>query len=130
MTKGFFDKKFDAFYVIFRVAVGLLFMQHGLQKLFPVLGGPKVADLTSLFGVAGIIEFLGGILIVFGLYTRFAAFISGAEMIGAWFIGHAPNGWIPILNMGELALVYLVSFLIILSKGSGVFSIDNSLKKK
>mgnify|MGYP001562304737 FL=1 len=130
MSKSLFGKNFPAFYVIFRVVVGFLFLSHGLQKLFPVFGGPKVTALASLFGVAGIIECIGGVLLILGLYTRMAAFFSGINMIGAWFIVHVKNGWVPILNGGELALLYLVCFLIIISKGSGVYSLDNSFKNK
>ncbi|MBI2452158.1 DoxX family protein [Candidatus Pacearchaeota archaeon] len=130
MAKSFMDKYSDSFYFIFRVAVGLLFMQHGIQKLFGGLGGTKVESLVSLFGLAGIIEFFGGILIALGLFTRFLAFISGAEMVGAWFIAHAKQGWIPIINLGELALLYLACFLVILSQGPGIYALDNLFEKK
>ncbi len=128
MEKGFFEKNSDAFYFIFRVAVGLLFMQHGMQKLFGLLGGQK-QELFTLMGAVGVIEFFGGILIAVGLFTRLAAFLGGCVMIGAWFKVHVLNGWVPILNKGELALLYLVCFLIILSRGAGIYGLDNSKKK-
>jgi len=116
------------FYFVFRVLVGLLFIEHGIQKLFGLLGG-KTVDLISLFGLAGVIEFVGGLLIVLGLFTRIAALFGIFNMIGAWFIGHVGNGWIPIVNKGELALLYLASFLILLVYGSKKWGLDNKFFK-
>ncbi len=127
--KGFFDRNKGSVYSIFRIAVALLFFQHGAQKLYGWFGGTQV-ELMSIFGLAGFIEFYGGILIAIGLFTRYAAFLSVCNMAAGWFIVHAPSGWIPILNGGELALMYLVSFLVILFYGPGKWALDNKLFKK
>jgi putative oxidoreductase len=116
-------------YFIFRVLVGLLFMQHGAQKLFGMFGGTKV-ELISLFGLAGIIEFFGGLLLVIGLCTRFVALISAVEIGYAYVTVHwIKNGFIPIMNGGELALLYFASFLVILAYGAGKWAIDNKFAK-
>mgnify|MGYP001582616389 CR=1 FL=1 len=118
----------DHFYLVFRIFVGLMFAQHGAQKLFGLLGGKRV-ELFSLFGLAGVIEFLGGILIAIGLFARVAALFGAFTMLGAWFISHIKNGWIPIINKGELALLYFAAFLIILVYGSKKFGLDNKFFK-
>ena len=114
----------DYSYFLFRVLVGLLFLQHGAQKLFGVLGGTKV-QLVSLFGLAGIIELFGGLMIALGLLTRLAALFGIADMVGAWFIVHVSQGWIPILNKGELPLLFLACFLILIAYGPRKWSLDN-----
>ncbi len=118
----------DYIYLVFRVFVGLMFAQHGAQKLFGLLGEKQV-ELISLFGLAGVIEFFGGILIAIGLFTRIAALFSAFNMLGAWFVSHIKNGWIPIINKGELALLYFVAFLIILVYGSKKFGLDSKFFK-
>jgi putative oxidoreductase len=128
MLEKFIKNHEDHIYFIFRVMVGLLFMQHGAQKLFGIFGG-NVAELFNLFWFAGIIEFFGGLLIVIGLFTRVAAFFSIANMIGAWFIAHVKNGWIPIVNKGELALLYLAAFLIIFVYGAKKWGLDKKFFK-
>ena len=127
MLKKIIEKHKENIYLISRVLIGLLFLQHGIQKLFGLLGGKQV-ELISLIGLAGIIEFFGGVMIVLGLFTRFAAFIGIVDMIGAWFKGHIANGWIPIINKGELAVLYLAVFLLILIIGSGKLSLDKKLR--
>ena len=121
-------------YVIFRVLVGLLFLQHGAQKLFGAFGGVDGAGATvalfSLIGLAGIIEFFGGLAIALGLFTRIAAAIAALQMLVAYFMAHYPQGFYPILNGGELALLYFAAFLGILSQGSKGFSLDKKFFKK
>ena len=95
-----------------RIVAGFLFACHGAQKLFGVLGGES-AQLLSLRGVAGIIEFLGGGLIALGLFTPFVAFVASGEMAVAYFLSHAPLGFWPIENRGELAALYSFLFLYI-----------------
>lgn len=129
MTSKFIIKKGDYFYFIFRVLVGLMFMQHGLQKMFGMLGGTPV-QLFSLFGLAGVIELVGGAMIALGLLTRLAALFGIIDMAGAWGIAHLPQGIIPILNKGELALLYLASFLVILAYGSKRWGLDNLFCKE
>lgn len=118
----------ECFYAAFRIIVGLAFVQHGVQKLFGYLGGQQV-ELMSLMGAAGTIELVGGILITIGLFTRTAALFGTANMIGAWIIVHLKQGWIPILNGGELALLFFASFIVILSHGAGKYSLSKIMKK-
>jgi len=115
-------------HAVLRIAAGLLFMQHGLQKLFGMLGGmgtPGVAaPLGSLMGVAGVLEFAGGILLVLGLLTRPVAAVLLLEMVYAFATVHAPQGGAPIQNQGELALLYGAIFMFLMGAGAGPFSID------
>jgi putative oxidoreductase len=111
------------FYVLLRVAAGLAFAQHGAQKLFGLLGGTAVSLVTQR-GLAGIIEFVGGILIALGLFTSPLAFLASGEMAWAYFQAHAPQGRFPIQNGGELAVLYCFIFLYISAVGSGKLSID------
>jgi len=122
----------DYFYLVFRVLVGLLFLQHGLQKLFGMFGGlgGNSAELFSLMGLAGTIELLGGLAITFGLFTRLAAFIATIELIIAYSMAHIPNGLIPIMNGGELALLFVASFLVIIVFGAGRWSLEKAILKK
>jgi len=111
----------NLFYALLRIVAGVLFACHGAQKLFGVLGGQKQ---TGLLQIAGVIEFGGGILIAVGLLTSFAAFIACGEMAVAYFKQHAPGGLWPILNKGELAVLFCFIFLYIASRGSGILSVD------
>lgn len=115
------------FYVALRVAAGLAFAQHGAQKLFGLLGGQAVA-LSSQRGLAGIIEFVGGVMIALGLFTTPVAFVASGEMAWAYFQQHAPQGKFPIQNGGELAVLYCFIFLYLSAVGSGKLSIDSIRK--
>jgi len=108
-----------------RIVLGVLFACHGAQKLFGVLGGTPVA-LFSLMGLAGIIEFFGGVLIAVGFLTSYAAFIASGEMAAAYFMAHVPGGFWPIQNNGELAVMYCFLFLYIASRGGGAWGIDTA----
>jgi len=112
------------FYALLRIVAGLAFAQHGAQKLFGVIGG-HAFPLASQFGLAGIIEFVGGIMIALGLFTSPVAFIASGEMAWAYFQQHAKNGLWPIQNGGELAVLYCFIFLYICTVGSGKLSIDS-----
>jgi putative oxidoreductase len=114
-------------YALFRIVAGLLFMQHGAQKLFGALGGEAV-QIASLPGLAGVIEFFGGLLIAIGLFAGLAAFIASGEMAFAYFMAHASAGLFPIQNRGELAVLYCFVFLYIAARGSGIWSVDASRK--
>src|SRR5918994_792555 len=92
-------------YAIMRIVLGVLFACHGAQKLFGVLGGETVT-LFSLRGLAGIIEFVGGLLIAVGFLTSYAAFIASGEMAVAYFMAHVPRGFWPIQNGGGVCVVY------------------------
>jgi putative oxidoreductase len=115
-------------YAVVRIVAGLLFACHGAQKLFGVMGGidgrGATAPLMSMFGVAGIIELVGGLLIAVGLLTGWSAFVASGEMAGAYFMAHAPRGFWPIQNTGELAVLYCFVFLYIASRGAGVWSVE------
>ena len=110
-------------YALLRMVAGLLFACHGAQKLFGVLGGNQV-QLASLFGAAGVIEFVGGLLIAIGFLTGTVAFVAAGEMAYAYFTAHMPRGGAPIQNGGELAVLYCFIFLYIASRGVGVWGID------
>jgi putative oxidoreductase len=112
-------------YFLMRVFFGLLFACHGVQKLFGLLGG-KQAELTSLIGVAGLVEFVAGLAIAVGIMTSWAAFLSAGQMAVAYFMAHAPDGFWPIQNRGELALLYCFGFLVIMSRGGGKWSVGSS----
>ncbi|HTF38726.1 MAG TPA: DoxX family protein [Blastocatellia bacterium] len=115
------------FYALMRIIAGLLFACHGAQKLFGVLGGQK--QEAALMIAAGVIELVGGILIVVGLFTSYVAFIAAGEMAVAYFKQHSPGGFWPIVNRGELAVLFCFVFLYIASVGSGILSIDALIEK-
>lgn len=110
-------------YAALRIVAGFLFACHGAQKLFGALGGDRV-ELFSMFGVAGVIELLGGALIAVGLFTPFVAFVASGQMAVAYFMAHAPQGGWPIENRGELAALYSFLFLYLATRDSGLLSID------
>ena len=114
---------------VLRIVAALVFMQHGSQKLFqfPPSGAPgPVAPFTllSLTGVAGILEFFGGMMLLIGLLTRPVAFILCGEMAVAYFRTHAPRAFFPIVNRGELAVVLCFLFLYFAFAGGGSVSVD------
>ena len=120
-------------YAVLRIVVGFLFVCHGAQKLFGILGGlgasGESAPLLSLMGFAGLIEFFGGLLIMVGWLTGYVAFIASGEMAAAYFMGHYPRGFWPILNNGEPAVLFCFIFLYMASQGAGVWSIDRSRRE-
>ncbi|MBS0548988.1 MAG: DoxX family protein [Proteobacteria bacterium] len=116
---------------ILRIMSGLLFMVHGMAKLLkwpPVPMFAKV-ELMSLLGAAGTLELVGGALLAIGLFTRPVAFILSGQMAVAYFMAHAPKGFHPILNGGELAIVYCFLFLYIAAAGPGPWSLDAARRK-
>jgi putative oxidoreductase len=117
-------------WAVLRIGAGLLFMQHGLQKLFGWFGGfmgtpGTTAPLASQMGVAGILETFGGLLIVLGLFTRPVAFLLAGEMFVAYLQAHLPQGPWPILNRGEVPLLFFIIYLFLLGNGAGPASLDN-----
>jgi len=116
-------------YGLMRIVVGLLFACHGAQKLFGLFGGTG-ASANALITAAGVIEFFGGALIAFGLWAGYAAFITSGLMAVAYFMMHAPGGFWPIVNKGELAALYCFVFLYIASRGSSSLSIEALIKKR
>ncbi|HXU47078.1 MAG TPA: DoxX family protein [Thermoanaerobaculia bacterium] len=110
-------------YAIMRFVVGGLFACHGADKLFGCFSGHPMTGVPLMLA-AGIIEFVGGLLIALGLWAGPAAFIASGQMAVAYFMGHASGGFWPIVNKGELAVVYCFVFLYIASHGSGIWSLD------
>jgi putative oxidoreductase len=115
-------------YAVLRIVTGLLFFCHGGQKVFGLFGGHGPA--TTLMTVAGWIEVVTGILIAIGLFTGIAAFIASGQMAVAYFMVHAPGGALPIVNKGELAVVYCFLFLYFAAVGGGPWSVDAMMKAK
>jgi putative oxidoreductase len=118
----FLERHAERIYAVFRIVFGLLFASHGAQKVFGMFGGPKAG--APLMVVAGWIELVTGLLIAVGLFAGIAAFIASGEMAVAYFMAHAPNGFWPLVNHGEAAVLYCFAFLYIAARGSGVWSID------
>jgi putative oxidoreductase len=119
----------DAVWAVFRVVVGFLFACHGAQKLFGVFGGVDggAVPLVSQFGLAGVIELVGGVLVAVGFLGRYAAFIASGEMAVAYFTVHQPQGGLPIQNGGELAALYAFALLYVAARGSGGWSLAGAL---
>jgi putative oxidoreductase len=107
---------------VLRIMTGLLFMEHGMQKFF-AFPSPGPA-LTPLLIVQGLLELVGGILIVIGLFTRPVAFILAGDMAVAYFYAHVPRGFFPQVNMGQLAIMFCFVFLYLFMAGGGAWSVD------
>jgi putative oxidoreductase len=116
----------EPLYSIMRLIVGLLFSFHGAQKLFGAFGGQQMVSNPKML-LAGIIE-ISGLLVAVGLLASWAAFLASGEMAVAYFTAHAPGGFLPIVNKGELAVLYCFVFLYIASRGSGRWSVDALLR--
>jgi putative oxidoreductase len=113
-------------YALFRIVFGFLFIFHGLQKMFGMFGG-RVMATGSLPWIAGVIEIVGGALIMIGLLTRIVAFICSGEMAAAYFMAHQPKGTWPVENGGEVAALYCFAFLYIAARGAGIWSVDSAI---
>lgn len=122
------EKGKGVLYLLFRVVFGALFLMHGLMK-FGFLGGTAM-DLTSLMGVAGVVEVLVGITLILGIFTRLTAFLGTVQMLVAYFMVHFPQGLNPLANGGELALLYFSAFLVVLAYGNGDLSVESAVMKK
>ena len=115
---------------LLRIAAALIYMQHGSQKLFgfPPSGNAGAPfNLFSQNGLAGVLEFFGGMLVLIGLFTRPVAFILAGEMAVAYFQVHAPRAFLPIVNRGELAAVLCFVFFYFAFAGAGSWSVDDVL---
>ena len=118
---------------LLRIVTGLLYLQSGLNKLFnfPPGAQPRAFDLFTLIpGLAGILETFGGILLIFGLFTRPVAFILSGDMAVAYFMAHAPKNFFPMLNGGDGAILYCFVFLYFVFAGGGRWSIDEAVGRK
>jgi putative oxidoreductase len=117
---------------LLRIVTALLFMEHGLMKLFhfpaPQPGAPD--PLPMILMAAAWIEVVGGGLIALGLFTRAAAFVCSGQMAAAYFMAHAPQGFWPALNGGEAAILYCFVFLYLAFAGPGIWSIDALVRKR
>ncbi len=115
-----------------RIMVGFTFSLHGWQKFFGWIGGQRVEDITSMLGMAGVLETFGGLLIILGLVTKPVAFILSGEMAVGYFRTHAPMGLWPIMspggNNGELAVFYCFFYLWLSAAGPGPWSLDKLFK--
>ena len=115
-------------YALLRMVSGLLFAVHGAQKLLGVLGGQQV-PIMSQFGLAGVIELVGGLMIAAGMFASLAAFIASGEMAVAYFQAHAPKAVWPVQNGGELAVLDCFVFLYVAARGNGTWSVQGGKKR-
>lgn|SRR5690554_6808473 len=120
-------------HVLLRTVAGFLFLQHGGQKLFGWYGGiglPEGGSLPPLMLIAALLEVVGGLLIMVGLFTRPVAFVLSGEMAVAYFMAHVPNGPMPLQNHGEPAVLFAFIFLFLAANGSGGFSLDSMRRRR
>ena len=117
---------------VLRIIAAFLFIAHGAQKLFGFLAPPGMPAATtgSLMWVGGVLEFFGGLLFLLGLFTRPVAFILSGMMAVAYFMAHAPGGFWPLQNKGELAVLYCFVFLVLSVAGGGEWSVDRLLRRR
>jgi putative oxidoreductase len=113
---------------LLRIVAALLFIEHGTMKLFgfPYVEGFTQPPLVSLLGLAAVLEALGGLLLLAGLFTRPVAFLLSGEMAVAYFMAHAPKGFFPALNHGEGAILFCFIFLYLAAAGGGAWSLDRA----
>lgn len=116
-------------YALMRIVVGFLFLWHGTQKLFGLPSTMPAGVPAFITYIAGPIELIGGILIMIGLFTNWAAFLASGLMAFAYWIGHGTKALLPIQNNGELAVIYCFVFLFIASQGGGIWSFDAALSR-
>jgi putative oxidoreductase len=128
----FLDRYQPYMIAVLRVVTALIFMEHGTQKLFgfPAPSERGFPELFSLSWFGGIMEFVGGALIAFGLFTRPVAFLLAGEMAVAYWGFHAPRNVFPILNGGDAAILYCFVFLLLVFTGPGAWSIDRALGRR
>ena len=121
-----FMKPFEAqTYAAFRIMTGLLFLWHGTGKLFSFPSAPgEMPAFVQYLG--GGIELFGGVLVMIGLFTGWAAFLCSGLMASAYWIAHGLQHWLPLVNKGELAALYCFAFLFIASRGAGIWSVDSA----
>ena len=122
--RAFLGRYSEPIYALMRIVVPFVYLCHGAQKLFGVLGGHPVWGGSPLFIAAGLIEMTCGPLMLLGLFTTPAAFIASGEMAIAYFLMHLPRGPWPILNHGELPVIFCFVFLFIAAHGPGIWSLD------
>lgn len=125
------QKQIDIAVFLLRVVAGFLFIEYGGMKLFGWFGGSMAADLPPLILVAGIMEFVGGIIILLGLWVRPVAFLLSGEMAAAYFMGHAMQGfWFaPMANEGSPSVLFCFIFLFFAAYGAGIWKVTDCFKK-
>ena len=113
-----------------RIVTGLLLLEHGTSKYFnfPAQHFPDGVEVFSLMGLAGALEIIGGLLIVIGLFTRITAFVLAGFLAAAYFMGHAPQSFFPLLNNGDAAILFCFIFLYFSAAGAGPWSLDANRK--
>ena len=131
-TDSFFINWTPRLLSVLRIIAGFLFIAHGAQKLFGFLAPPGAPSpaLMSQMGIGGVLEFFGGLLLILGLFTRPVAFILSGMMAVAYFQMHAPGGFWPLQNRGELAVLYCFLFLFLAVAGGGEWSLDRLLRRE
>ena len=114
-----------------RIVSGLLFLAHGVVKVFgfPAGAEPGQQELLSLFGIGGVIELITGLLLILGLFTRPAAFIASGQMAVAYWMFHAPQSPYPVINGGDAAILYCFVFLYLVASGPGAWSLDGARRR-
>ena len=117
---------------VLRIVAALMFMVHGTAKLFAMPHQAMFDNLQimSLIGVQGIIEVVGGVLLLLGLFSRCTAFVLSGDMAAAYFIGHFPRSWLPFLNGGDAAVLYCFIFLYLWLAGPGPWSVDAHWRRR
>jgi putative oxidoreductase len=115
-------------YALLRIAAGLVFVLHGTQKFFNFPPAKAAIPLAGLILVSAVIEFVCGLMVMFGFYASIAAFVASGEMAVAYFMVHQPMGALPIQNGGEPAALLAFVFLYIAARGSGIWSIDSAFR--
>jgi putative oxidoreductase len=128
MTRDDLDRWSPQALAVLRIVTALIFLLHGTQKLFGFPAPPEsgLPPLLSLFGIGAVLEFIGGLLILVGLFTRPVAFILAGEMAVAYWMFHAPKSIYPVLNGGDAAILYCFVFLLLVFTGPGAWSVDEA----
>ncbi len=130
--KAFLDRWSLRLLSVMRIVAAFLYMEHGAQKIFGFHAMPHMPSvpLFSFMGLGGVIEFFGGLLLLFGLFTRPVAFILSGQMAVGYFLVHAPKGFWPILNGGDLAALWCFLFFYLAAAGGGAWSLDRALGRE
>jgi putative oxidoreductase len=113
-------------YALLRIVTGFLFLCHGMQKVFGIPGPAPAGAPPFVVWIAGPIELVGGALVMVGLFTRWAAFLASGLMAFAYWLAHGPHALLPIINQGELAVLYCFVFLFVAAHGPGIWSVDGT----
>ncbi len=117
-------------YALMRIVTGFLFLWHGSQKLFDFPGGMPPGAPAFITYIAGPIELIGGVLVMIGLFTRYAAFLASGLMAAAYWMAHGMKALLPLQNNGELAALYCFVFLFIATQGGGIWSVDALINRR